>query len=603
MQRQMITAVLGLASGLAMAQAMAQAPLTENQMMEYTSKVSKATIGKKYDLHLPLVSQQSPSIANASAAIVQTVSHPGASYIKLHFKNLNLEQGGKLIVRSENNAEYYAYSQDNLRAATIDPTISDDGITQFSAMSVSADKVIVEYIPGAGKTDKIPEIDFYYHGVEGQNYLESATDVTTLSTCGAMERKDVQCWAQSHPVEFERSRPVARLLMNGSGLCTGWRVGADNRMFTNNHCVGSASELANTEVWFNYQNTSCNGSQRETVVKVTGKDFLKTDYTLDYTLFTINDFAKAQPFGYFGLDVRNPSQGERIYIPQHGSGNPKELSIESDQDNSGLCSVNQANANGRGTGTDIGYYCDTIGGSSGSPVLAAATNNVVALHHLGGCTNKGAKISLIWPQVSSHFGGQIPVGDNGTTDPTPIALFTYNCTDLSCSFDGSSSSSPDGAITQYSWQFSDGATALGAQASHSFTGSGSYNVELTITDNTGATASTSQQVTVSLPGEEQKLFKGVAKSNLSGSSGSEMFFYYDAPAGVNTVTFNISGGTGDADLYVLKGQEPTTSNWTCRPYRYGNNESCNLNEGAGRYWVMIRGYNAYSGLQIVADHN
>ncbi|MDW7551212.1 PKD domain-containing protein [Pseudoalteromonas peptidolytica] len=599
MQRQMITAVLGLASGLAMA----QAPLTENQMMEYTSKVSKATIGKKYDLHLPLVSQQSPSIANASAAIVQTVSHPGASYIKLHFKNLNLELGGKLIVRSEDNAEYYAYSQDNLRAATIDPTISDDGITQFSAMSVSADKVIVEYIPGAGKTDKTPEIDFYYHGVEGQNYLESATDVTTLSTCGAMERKDVQCWAQSHPVEFERSRPVARLLMNGSGLCTGWRVGADNRMFTNNHCVGSASELANTEVWFNYQNTSCNGSQRETVVKVTGKDFLKTDYTLDYTLFTINDFAKAQPFGYFGLDVRNPSQGERIYIPQHGSGNPKELSIESDQDNSGLCSVNQANANGRGTGTDIGYYCDTIGGSSGSPVLAAATNNVVALHHLGGCTNKGAKISLIWPQVSSHFGGQIPVGDNGTTDPTPIALFTYNCTDLSCSFDGSSSNSPNGAITQYSWQFSDGATASGAQTSHSFTGSGSYNVELTITDNTGATASTSQQVTVSLPGEEQKLFKGVAKSNLSGSSGSEMFFYYDAPAGVNTVTFNISGGTGDADLYVLKGQEPTTSNWTCRPYRYGNNESCNLNEGAGRYWVMIRGYNAYSGLQIVADHN
>lgn len=178
MQRQMITAVLGLASGLAMA----QAPLTENQMMEYTSKVSKATIGKKYDLHLPLVSQQSPSTANASAAIVQAISHPGASYIKLHFKNLNLEQGGKLIVRSEDNAEYYAYSQDNLRAATIDPTISDDGITQFSAMSVSADKVIVEYIPGAGKTDKTPEIDFYYHGVEGQNYLESATDVTTLST-------------------------------------------------------------------------------------------------------------------------------------------------------------------------------------------------------------------------------------------------------------------------------------------------------------------------------------------------------------------------------------------------------------------------------------
>ncbi|MGA4604856.1 PKD domain-containing protein [Pseudoalteromonas maricaloris] len=600
MKRHILVTALGLASGIAMA----QAPLTEAQMMEYTSKASKAMIGKKYDLNLPLITQNSATNTSTSTqTIVQTVSHPDASYIKLHFKNLNLASGGKLVVRSEDSSERYEYTQANLRAATVDPSLGDDGVKQFSAMSVSADKVIIEYTPGQGNAGKTPEIDFYYHGTEGQATVEGLTDVTPMSTCGAMERKDVQCWAQSHPVEFERSRPVARLLMNGSGLCTGWRVGADNRMFTNNHCVGSASELTNTEVWFNYQSTSCNGSQRETVVKVTGKDFLKTDYTLDYTLFTINDFAKAQPFGYFGLDVRNPSQGERIYIPQHGSGNPKELSIESDQDTNGLCSVNQATANGRGTGTDIGYYCDTIGGSSGSPVLAASTNNVVALHHLGGCTNKGAKISLIWPQVSTHFGGQIPVGDNGTTDPLPVALFTYSCNDLSCSFDGSGSSSPNGSITQHSWQFGDGASASGAQTSHSFTNSGSYTVELTVTDSNGDTASTTQQVAVTLPGEEQKLIKGVAKTGLSGARSSEIFFYYDAPAGANTVTFNTSGGTGDADMYVLKGAEPTTSNWTCRPYRSGNTESCSLNEGAGRYWVMIRGYNAYSGLQIVADHN
>ena len=130
---------------------------------------------------------------------------------------------------------------------------------------------------------------------------------------------------------------------------------------------------------FNYQRPGCNSGTPTGVIKVTGKDFLKTDYTLDYTLFTVNNFAQTQPFGYFGLDVNDATQGQRIYIPQHGAGNPKELSIESDQDSNGLCQVNEANANGRGVGTDLGYYCDTIGGSSGSPVLAADTRDVIAL--------------------------------------------------------------------------------------------------------------------------------------------------------------------------------------------------------------------------------
>ena len=599
MKPLMLIMAMGLASNLAVA----NAPLNETQMAQYASSVSKTTIGKKYQLNMPLMAQSGDQInTDASATIVQQVTHPGASYIKLHFKHLNLANGGKLVVRSQSGNERYQYTQDDLVAATVDAAAGDDGLKHFSAMSVSDDTVIIEYTPGAGKPDKLATIDYYYHGVAGQQAIANLNDASPLSTCGAMERRDVQCWAQSNPVEFERTRPVARLLMNGSGLCTGWRVGPDNRMFTNNHCVETASELANTEVWFNYQHTSCNGSVKETVVKVTGKDFLATDYTLDYTLFSINDFAKAAPFGYFGLDVRDPSQGERIYIPQHGAGNPKELSIESDQDSNGLCSVNEPNANGRGTGTDIGYYCDTTGGSSGSPVLAAASNNVIALHHLGGCTNKGAKISQIWPQVSSHFGGEIPVGDNGSSDPQPVAYFTYNCSDLSCSFDGSSSSSGD-PITDFAWQFSDGTAGNGAQLTHQFSSAGDYTVALTVTDSNGATATTSQLVSVSLPGNEQQLQPGVAKTDLSGARGDEVFYYYDAPQGVSNVTFTMSGGSGDADMYVRKGEQPTTATWDCRPYRWGNDESCNQSDGGGRYWVMIRGYNAYSGVQLVANHN
>ncbi|MDK2598216.1 PKD domain-containing protein [Pseudoalteromonas obscura] len=601
MKTRYILPALGLVSASCFAQTTA---LTEAQMMQYTSKTSMATIGKRAELNLVIQPQAMAAFSadNASNIITQTVTHPNASYIKLHFKNINLAGGGKLVVRSEDGSERYEYTEHNMRAATLSQ--SDDGVTSFSAMSISAETAVVEYTPGSQvSASQNAIIDYYDHGTENELQMAPATDVGISSTCGAMERKDVQCWANSNPTEFERSRPVARLLMNGSGLCTGWRVGPDNRMFTNNHCVETASELSNTEVWFNYQHTSCNGSTLETVVKVTGKDFLSTDYTLDYTLFTINDFAKAQPFGYFGLDVRDATQGERIYIPQHGSGNPKELSIESDRDTDGLCSVNNANANGRGTGTDLGYYCDTIGGSSGSPVLAASSNKVIALHHLGGCHNKGAKVSLIWPKVASHFNNQIPDGDNNS-DPLPVAQFTASCTALSCSFDGSASSSPNGSISQYEWSYGDASSnGFGANVTHSYAAYGSYNVSLTVTDASGASATTTKQVLLTDPNEDPAtLINGVAKEGLQGDRLETTFYYLDLPAGASNVQVSISGGSGDADLYVRKGSKPTTSTYDCRPYRWGNSESCNITGGAGKYWVMLRGYSAYSNVTLVATY-
>lgn len=53
-------------------------------------------------------------------------------------------------------------------------------------------------------------------------------------------------------------------------------------------------------------------------------------------------------------------------------------------------------------------------------------------------------------------------------------------------------------------------------------------------------------------------------------------------------------GTGDADLYVWQNVEsPTWSNYTCRPYKEGSSESCDLS-GSGDFLVIVRGYAASS---------
>lgn len=91
-------------------------------------------------------------------------------------------------------------------------------------------------------------------------------------------------------------------------------------------------------------------------------------------------------------------------------------------------------------------------------------------------------------------------GDDGGTDPEPneppTASFTYSCTELDCTFDGSASTDSDGTIESYSWTFGDGNSASGAVVSHTYANDGTYTVTLTVTDNDGDSDSTSQQVTV-----------------------------------------------------------------------------------------------------------
>lgn len=99
------------------------------------------------------------------------------------------------------------------------------------------------------------------------------------------------------------------------------------------------------------------------------------------------------------------------------------------------------------------------------------------------------------------------------------------------------------------------------------------------------------------------LSKGVAETGLSGGTGSETFFTIDVPAGASNLTFTMSGGSGDADLYVRFGSAPTTSTYDCRPYKGGNNEDCSFSSpSTGTYHVMIRGYSAYSNVSLVADY-
>jgi hypothetical protein len=73
------------------------------------------------------------------------------------------------------------------------------------------------------------------------------------------------------------------------------------------------------------------------------------------------------------------------------------------------------------------------------------------------------------------------------------------------------------------------------------------------------------------------------------------------PSGQARLRVDLFGGTGDADLYVRRGSQPTTQSYTCRPYLDGNNESCTIESPqAGTYYVSVRAYAAYSSVSLNA---
>ncbi len=64
-------------------------------------------------------------------------------------------------------------------------------------------------------------------------------------------------------------------------------------------------------------------------------------------------------------------------------------------------------------------------------------------------------------------------------------------TGVPVAFDGSLSTDADGTIASYAWSFGNGTTASGAKPTCTYTAAGSYAVTLTVTDDKGATNSTS----------------------------------------------------------------------------------------------------------------
>ncbi|KAG1684237.1 hypothetical protein DVH05_011514 [Phytophthora capsici] len=322
------------------------------------------------------------------------ISYEFASYIAVHFTSFNLPDGDSVVITSPN---------ENI---TVSHTYTGQGRDQSGTF-------IASFIPGNSVTVTYKSVGTasVNQGYRITGFSRGYPTMQQESICGDGDQSiPAKCYApgsnlsEKLPQAYRKAQAVARLLINGTYLCTGWLGGSEGHLFTNHHCFEEEEWALHTDVEFMAESSSCS-DQCKLQLGCAGK-FVATSTTLiadsediDYSVVQLPDCVNLSQFGYLQLRESGPVVNESIYVPQHPIGYAKR--IVSTVDNGDDTTIRSVGEDGNCGLDQVGHDADTQSGSSGSPLIASSDNLVVAIHHCGGCTNTAIDVRTVLNDLSS----------------------------------------------------------------------------------------------------------------------------------------------------------------------------------------------------------
>ena len=193
-------------------------------------------------------------------------------------------------------------------------------------------------------------------------------------------------------------------------VCTAWLVSADLAV-TNHHCIpGEEGQLVAASLLMNYLKEGETRSVERFKVDIRP---VETSSELDYSVIRIEG-NPGQKFGVIPLRARDPLPNEELFMIQHPAGKPKRLTRRN-------CRADKDTERPE----EMRHFCDTMGGSSGSPVFSDNDMALLGLHFAGieKQVNFAKRLSVILGK--SRILGQLrqaapaagAATDSGTTRP------------------------------------------------------------------------------------------------------------------------------------------------------------------------------------------
>lgn len=340
----------------------------------------------------------------------QEFYNKNSHYIKLYFERFDLAPGDYIELVGMNSGERVVYSQ---RGKIVDR--SGTMISAFWSQIIFDERVRLRLYSQGGSNHYGFELSQVAYGYP-EAVVQERLGLKTI--CGTDDKENIVCYQGT--AMYDKGRAVCRLFIGGGGACTGWLLGCDGHVMTNNHCIGAVSDAQNTDFVFNYEFTSCAGTTNAAFnVAASTSTFIKTSTSLDYTLVQLPT-NPTPAYGFLSLSSIAPILNDRIYIVGHPGGRRKEITVRTDQ--GGITAPTGLNyaAVDQVTTSGIRYFADTEGGSSGSPVLSYNSNLVVAIHNTGSCT-AGNGSSGRSDRLIADIGTDMPncgIDSGGTAVPT-----------------------------------------------------------------------------------------------------------------------------------------------------------------------------------------
>jgi len=153
--------------------------------------------------------------------------------------------------------------------------------------------------------------------------------------------------------------------------------------------------------------------------------------------------------------------------------------------------------------------------------------------------------------LSSNATHQVTVNapPRATFQFAPVTIYVG----VSVTFDGSGSTDADGSIASYAWDFGDGSTGTGVQASHVFIAKGTFPVQLTVVDNDGLSNETIR--TLAIPDRAPQITSSTpGVGPLTIDAGSTQIFtviVWDPDGDVLMYTWRVDGAATGGNLSAL----------------------------------------------------